>query len=67
MPTLTYNAVLGPDDLTVGDPLGYDSTRWPYQVTAVANDGRRTWVTLEPWPIPVTEQEKDAYRRITRG
>lgn len=69
MPTLTF-AYLG-DSLAVGDPLGCDSTGWPYRVESVSHDPDyvHTRVTLDPWPLlPArpTEEEQAAYRNAMR-
>lgn len=51
MTTLTYS-YLG-DALQVGEPLGCDSSSWPYQVVSITHIGtKQTKVELEPWPIP---------------
>lgn len=65
MPILTYPH-LGIDTVRVGEPLGCDTTGWPYRVEQIEHDGPagRTRITVEPWPIPgplADEMEKLNY------
>jgi len=75
MPVLTYARL--DDAVQVGQPLGCDSTGWPYQVVAVEHvvgvdigpepgDGvtGATLVTVEPWPLlqpNATRLEREAH------
>lgn len=59
----------GDIELTVGQPLGCDSTDWPYKVEAVIKSSAVTEVHLEPWPIPgpgASEQEMLEYKAAMR-
>lgn len=69
MPILTYPYLA--DAVQIGQPLGCDSTGWPYQIVQVIHIARdddpelsSTEVALEPWPIPesgASEEERAAY------